>query len=433
MKNKYANQCATIICIVYQMNKDPINITITTTDHCLPDKKFILPCSYGLRCYHGLNCPYWHNKKLKIIPLCKYGQKCTHKGKTCFLSHDIIDDKTVVCEYGLYCYAKDCTKVHPIEANQAVIGKYNLLHRVVQCTAGLNPNLFNITVFDSSKIPLADLKQVVKIDYLIDVTVDRYTFISNHIYQLFSNKVLGGGSLTHGNVQEEKMMMNLSILQYLLYGFHCEKTSPLSNNLQLNPIVIDTMVVVKDNSYSGCKSNMDSPHYGQNGLKIAHDKTIADSIYDPIDMPLPVKAMAVAVPPFKNWSGKCYNNSVIMNVFQSLYKAFVTSIAANESNKSAPECQIHIGNIGCGVFGHNYHTIFVLQYLAAGCAINLINPGKKICIKYHAYDEKTYNNLLHVAVPALIEWSSLNKPIEIILADLRQKQISMPDTWAKKL
>ena len=408
------------------------NNLVKNVSHYLPAGK-IVPCRWGLRCANGSACKYWHNNQMKVVPLCGFGQSCRNRGKTCFLSHDILAyDSSLICQYGLKCY-KHCSKVHPIEANQAGLGKCYLLHRAVQCTNNLSDDLFKISVFDSTKILSPDPNLVFKINYGLNVTIERYFFIPNHTYQIFSNKKLGGGTLGLGNVQEEKLMMIFSTLQYLLYGFHYEKSSPLSNNLEYDPIVINTMVVAKDNSYEGCKSNLDSPHYGTNGLKIAHDKRVADSLYDPIDKPFPVKTICVAVPSFKDWSGVCYNDSVLQHVFYTLYKSLVTSIVANECDNQVSESIIHIGNIGCGVFGHNYNTIYILQHLAMSCAVSLINPQKKIIVMYHAYDEKTYAGLVQNAIPSLTEWMYSGKNIGTILSEIRQKQLQFPDTWAKKI
>lgn len=400
----------------------------------LPDNKLIIPCPWGLRCNKYPKCQYWHNDNMKIVPLCQYGQKCFNKGKKCFLSHDILNENTPVCKYGLSCYTNGCTKIHPIEANKVEMGKCYLLHRAVQCTINLNPKIFNIIIYDSKCIKTSVLEQNFCLNTKIKMTVDRYIFTPNHIYQIFSNKFIGGGILGHGNVQEEKIMMHSSILQYLLHGINHANWSPLSNNLEYDPIIIDMAIVAKDNSYSGYKNNLDSPHYGTNGLMIAHDKQIADSLYEPIDMPIFIKALCVAVPCFKNYTGICYNDSILEHIFQTLYKAFTVAIIANNAELTTTETHIHIGNIGCGAFGHNYNTIFILQYLALSCAINFSKSTKEIFVTYHTYDVNTRDQLLQTAVPTLIDFiKSGEKSIKTILSEIRQKQVMSPDSWAKKL
>lgn len=401
--------------------------------YTLPNNQLILPCQYGIRCKNRSNCPYWHNPMIKIVPLCRYGSKCQKQGQTCPYSHDMGYQGAVACEYGLSCTNEKCKNIHPIEANKTVIGKYNLLYKAVHCTLRLNTRLFDIIVFDSSKLLCANLTQVLNLNYEIDIDRERYMFATNHIYQIFSNHKLGGGTLGYGNLQEEKIMLTSSLLQYLLHNSHHDNESPLSNNLEQYPIVVNTMVVVKDNSYINYQHNSDSPHYGRSGLALAYNKEVVNYLYNTIDNPIPIKAMCIAVPKLKNCDGSCYNETLLVNIFQTLYKAFVTSIIADINEASTNDCHIHIGNIGCGAFGHNYNTIFVLQYLAIGCAYQFIKPTKNFFIKYHAYDDKTYNGLTTTAIPALKSWMFSGKNIKTILSELRNNQILVPDLWAKKL
>ena len=193
------------------------------------------------------------------------------------------------------------------------------------------------------------------------------------------------------------------------------------------------MVVLQDRSYDDAKTNMDSKHYGTKGLQLASDKTIAKALYDPIIYPFNIKAMCVAVKNFGNQRNISYSTEINKYTLQSLFKAFVTSIISDNRNTHTTECCIHIGNIGCGVFGHNYNTIFILQHLAANLAITVVKPRKKITLLYHAYDEKTYNGLHQIAIPALVVWIYAGKSFETIMMELRKKQIEMPNIWEKKI
>lgn len=406
---------------------------VKTSDYELPNKKLIVPCQYGLRCNNLSNCQFWHNPRMRIIPLCQYGQKCTRINKGCRLSHDINSSKKNICPHGLQCYKNNCSGIHPIEANRMALGKCNLLYRTTECSINLNPDFFAIKIYDSMDVPFADLTQVFTMHHLLNVTIDRYHFECDHIYQVFSNKTLGGGTLGNGNVQEEKIMLTVSLLQYLMCGFHHNSACALSNNLELNPIVVDTMVVVRDNSYYGCTSNLDSIHYGREGLKIASNKKIASSLYTPINIPVPIKLLCVAVPAFINGSGLCYDIKILENVFQTLFRGFVATIIAGESDELLSTILLHIGNIGCGAFNHNLNTIFVLQYLAINMATNFVNPVKHINIIYHAYDDKSFNIINLYAKPVLVDYGTKNMPISDIIQDLRKKQIDEPDIWAKKL
>lgn len=403
--------------------------SISVTYHSL--RNLIVPCEYGLKCANKKTCGYWHNHGMKIIEMCRYGSNCKYKNGRCRRSHDaiVVGQFDSPCKYGLTCKEPNCQYLHPIDANKIAIGKCNLLHRAVQCTLRLDPRSFDIAVSDSKTIKIPDTSKIVGPLVLTKVVIDRYSFVNGHIYQVFSNKTLGGGTLGYGNVQEEKLMNTLSILQYLLHGYHRNYRTPLSNNLEYDPIVVDTAVIVVDNSYLGYADNTSSPHYGTNGLKIAHDNQIATALYDCLNDPIPIKAICVAVPSFKDWSGSEYSSQILKHVFITLYKSFKTTIIASNNDKHTVQCNIHIGNIGCGVYGHNYNTIYVLQTIAISAAANA--STKPISCTYHAYDENTYKQLLQTAIPYVNSISG--KSIDCVLAELRHKQQTEPQIWAKKL
>lgn len=338
--------------------------------------KAIKPCPHGECCNNKLNCGYWHNT---------------------------------------------------VTTDQLTMGKSNLLTRAIECMAPFNN--FTIKVYPTNNIPLISINQLVN-SVPINIVSDRYIYQPNHIYQVFSNKVLGGGTLNHGNVQEEKLMMTTTLLQFLLNGYHKGGTY-LANNLEINPIVVDTDIVVKDNSYDGYQNNL-CPHYGRKGLMLASDANVANAIYQFIDKPIPIKAICVAVPAFRDVSGTAYNAKCLSRIFQTLYKSFVAAILSDVSSNGG-ETNIHIGNIGCGAFNHNYNTIMVLQYLAIGCAISTTKPAKKIVVTYHAYDDKTKECLMKVAVPTFLNWCLAGMPVDRQILGLRHMQKQVPSLWAVKL
>jgi len=270
-------------------------------------------------------------------------------------------------------------------------------------------------------------------NYSIQLLESQYVFFPNHTYQIFSNSKLGGGVLKKGNVQEEKLMLTFSVLQYLMYDFHHNTACTLSNDLSVNPIVIDTMVIVKDNSYVGYSEPSMSINYGTMGLLEACDKNKANALFTEIDTPIPIKALCVAMPDFFS-SETRYDHQVLHTMFETLYKSFVVSIEANEKNVLCLEINLHIGNIGCGAFGHNYCTIYLLQLLALGYAIKCRTPLKKINVFYHTYSKKTHYMIMEHAVPVMKKWNSSNSyNYSDCLSELRQYQLSNPAVWQEKL
>lgn len=345
----------------------------------------------------------------------------------------------IPCPDGPACRKKYCDLWHSnspkIRPNDmASIGKTNLLYISAYHASKQKLKYFDITVipFSGTHLKLA-YEKIAPINLsnwsdLLDSWTDTataYEWNSKHIYQNFANNVLGGGTLGLGNVQEEIMMRSLALIQYLYNGSAYDKKNILSSSLELNPLLVDTYVVVTDKS--------GSEHYSQKGLIWAKDRHKAYSLYEEIDQPIPVKIMCVAMPHLGKPDGSSYNLSVLVQSLMTLIKGFVVSLISGECDADLAAIHINIGNIGCGVFNHNVNTIHILQKTAYVVAAVVVKPTKPVHIHYHTYTQSTLDILNQYAVPVFEQMISKSFSVEQILLHLDTVQKNNKNVWAKHL
>jgi hypothetical protein len=424
-----------------------VNCSRNLQGHRFSINKYIMPCKYGIACKNKITCKYWHNMELESIQLCKYGQAC--KNPRCHFSHEMVYPfcldpicsrnnclYTHPCAYGVQCtnIGVGCWNDHPLKGNQLLFGKCNLLYSASKMAEKHDLKYFDIVVysFGNSGISpvhwsdMANKKINPGMFKWID-SVSSYVWKQNETFQDFANEILGGGTLRLGNVQEEIMMRSLGLLQYLYLRYQNNKMTILSNNLKDDPILIETHIVSK----TIC--DVDPINYGTKGLLHASKRTIAWKLYEPIDIPMPVKLMCVAMLHLDKIDGSSYSQQIIETAFQSLTKAFIVSLIANENDMNIVSHNIHIGNIGCGAFNHNINSIYIIQKLALVTAIHLVLPKKEIFITYHTYDQRTMDNLTKYAIPMWESAIICDFSIGEILEQVRYNQIIKPDIWAKKI
>lgn len=448
-------------------NKKLFRVTVDV--FVLPNNKILQPCFYGVRCSSGSKCKYWHSEKMLPVPLCP-NAKCTDK--KCTKSHDLSQSLNLdqgpylyqgqyldqgqytsreICNYGIKCRKiNECGKIHPLDGNLNLIGKSNLLYRVGQLSANIPIQYFDIKVYDSKMIGHLDKYKPTRTRDLLDsficnakykrmkhnieisITIREYEFLHYQCYQSFANDCIGGGVLRKGYVQEEKLVLTLSLLQYLMYGFQYNKNSCLSNKLSTDPIVIDTNVIIKDHSYHKYDEPSISIHYATKGLIEVSDMDKASRLYTAIENPIPIRIVCVAMPDIVK-NKETYNIDNLYKAFGSLFISNLTLLRVVETDSQYDSTTYHIGNIGCGAFGHNYNTVYLLQMLAMNCAIDCINPKKKVILIYHAFSETTRKSINIYAECVLNTWIYKSLSYEDCLRDLYCKQMSHPEIWKNKL
>jgi len=386
-----------------------------------------------------MGCKYWHID-IKAAQLCPDGKKC--RTKFCKNSHDKAYpfcarqkcnmtgcNFTHPCKYGIKCFdVNNCVYDHPFTENILAIGKSNLLYAASK-SAETDLKYFNIKVLSYEDLCMNVMDwhymKHMHVDFTVfdwQVTETSYIWIENEVFQNFANEHLGGGTLRLGNVQEEIMMRSLGLLQYLYRGCQDDKMNILSSNLKDNPLLIDTYVVVKDKSIK--------EHYGNNGLVYAAKNE--NILFEPIK-PFKVKIMCIAMTRLDSQSGSSYNMEMLYVSLESLIKAYIISFVANELDNDILINKIHIGNIGCGVFNHNYNVIYVLQKIAVSVAILMIASKKKIHIEYHTYDHQTMMGLKENAMPASEYFAANNLDVSQVLEKIIELQNLKPEIWAKKI
>lgn len=399
--------------------------------------KYIMPCKYGVRCRYS-KCEYWH-ADLFAIELCPEGSLC--ETRSCKKSHEMLNpfctqdgcdmlvcELTHPCKYGITCNKIDiCPFDHPWSDNALAIGKSKLLFAASDCAKQLNHKYFDISVLSYSNI-----KSVVLPDDAMQLPVNfqgftwlvaatAYTWAENETFQNFANKRLSGGALTLGNVQEEIMMRSLGLLQHLYAGEHNNRGHILSSNLAVNPLLIDTFVVARDLS--------DRDDYGKGGLVRAAKKDI-NAFFAP-QRPISVKIICVAMYRLPKTDGSSYSTKILQSSLQSLMKCYVTTLVNGESDRNVVSHRIHIGNIGCGAFNHNYNTIFILQRIAVMMSVSIVKPRKHVSVTYHTYDTNTMVSILEHAVPKMEEFTG--KSVQHCIEKINELQKLEPQIWAIKL
>jgi hypothetical protein len=321
-----------------------------------------------------------------------------------------------------------CIYDHPFTENVLAIGKSNLLYTASAAAKDIDLRYFDIRVLSHEDL----CTNVMDWYYILcaplnfntfdwQTTPTSYVWTADEVFQNFANECLGGGTLRLGNVQEEIMMRSLGLLQYLYKGCQNDKMNVLSSNLKDNPLLIDTYVVAKDKSVK--------EHYGNNGLIYAAKN---GDLFEAIN-PFRVKIMCVAMTHLDKKDGSSYNKEILQVSLESLIKAYMISLIANELDNNILVNKIHVGNIGCGVFNHNYNVIYVLQKVAISVAIFLVTPKKKVYVTYHTYDNLTMVGIRTNAIPVLEHFIINNFDVNGILEKIIEFQKIKPDVWMQKI
>uniref|UniRef100_A0A6C0CAW3 C3H1-type domain-containing protein n=1 Tax=viral metagenome TaxID=1070528 RepID=A0A6C0CAW3_9ZZZZ len=398
-----------------------------------------MPCKYGIRCSNPMTCKYWH---IDLAPaeLCPDGKKC--RVRSCRKSHDnqypfcnwpkcnmSTCNFTHPCKYGIKCTSiNTCAYDHPLIENMSAIGKSKLLHAASNSAAVNDLRYFDIGVLSFEDLCMNAMDWIYILRMYVNfnnfdwqTTETSFEWAAGEVFQNFANECLGGGTLRLGNVQEEIMMRSLGLLQYLYRGCQNDKMHILSSNLKDNPLLIDTYVVAKDKSMK--------EHYGNDGLIYAAKNR---NLFEPTN-PFRVKIMCIAMTHLPKKDGSSYNREMLQVSLESLIKAHMITLIANELDNNIMTNVIHVGNIGCGVFNHNYNVIYVLQKVAVSIAMIMVAPKKNVSVTYHTYDASTMTGIKANAMPVIEYFAANNFDVEGILEKILEFQSIKPEIWGQKL
>jgi len=267
-------------------------------------------------------------------------------------------------------------------------------------------------------------------EYLINKPYDYKKTNENHVFCNHANKTLGGGIFTFGFCQEEQMILQSSVMFYL-FSKHFYNEDPyglLNTNLELSPLLIKTKIFVNQNNDIGI--------YAREGLhKIKQNNKILNEFYKKHDHPVNIFMLAKAIPDISKSSYKEYFNDdkLIDWVFKYSVSCYLMTLGILNSNKNIQVIHIHDGNWGCGVYGHNMNTIYVILTLAIRVAIQMMGNKltKKVQYYYHTYNDKNLSIINDCAYQFIKSVNKLQiKDILNIIRDFHNDDIEL---WSKKL
>lgn len=248
---------------------------------------------------------------------------------------------------------------------------------------------------------------------------------ARHVFVNFAARNLGGGYLTHGYVQEEKLVLISSLLN-LLVQHHSNPL--LKTRLDVIPMLIKSHILFHEDV------NMNI--YGREGLhKIADKPALLRDLYK-LHRKMPsVYFLCRAIYKLKRIKGETYTNnstgtSLMLPTFLLALDSYILAIECLEHDDSVRKIHIHDGNWGCGAFGHNYNTIYVILHFAIRLAVHMVNPKKVVMFHYHTYTDTIMKNL-KPAIDYCRKFGS--RQVSEMLNDLLLFQEMYPQEWEAKL
>lgn len=348
--------------------------------------------------------------KLTEFPqLCKYGIKCTNIH--CNYEHIFhkINEKSAPCNYGKNCNNKNCTFFHvksEYEINYEQ-GKFNMIYNTVShmknfynTDTDTDTNTDTNTDIDKGLKELFDLthfsvnfdsdinlwNKVKRLNYCglnHSVIPDAFDIRKNNLVLNFGNRRLGGGTLYHGNVQEEQITMWSSLLPFLINSNGWGGLpGPLKKSLADNPYVI------RMNKFG----NWSREIYGGNGVLNANlSDFIAENMIK-FDEPVEFDWLCAAWPRLSNSDGRDYKTiNMLIKMFITTYKVFVTGLKFANLDENG-NIRILIGSMGCGAFNHCVHIAYSILILSLYCAV--VNSSlSNLEVVYYTYDKNMFDVL----------------------------------------
>lgn len=192
-----------------------------------------------------------------------------------------------------------------------------------------------------------------------------------HCWQSFSNRHLGGGVMNKGFVQEEIHIITM-FPQLLFLIQENNVTGTLDLYPRLDFFTVKT--VLKDNNY-----------YGQIGIhKLEKEGGSCNKIIKTVPE-IDVGWLSSALHNRQRSKGTPYAPSEIEKMFNILLKSSVLAIRSDS-------VAYHTGAHGCGAYGHNVKTVYLLQRLAWNVANYVM--GKNMIMYWHYIDDTIKSDVI---------------------------------------
>ena len=230
---------------------------------------------------------------------------------------------------------------------------------------------------------------------------DGYKYKENEAFVNFANQFLGGGALGSGFVQEEKIMVESSMLFLVTYAHKYSKSGewfkrdicPNTDlqNLNKDPAIIKCQMFAEiDHDYVSDINVIVNELNSGNKQKYKPLKNIIDNVYW---ICVAHESLLGGRNATKSTRIDAYNSnldSYIERAFKGFYKAVVV---LKNKNPTSKEITINTGNWGAGAFGHQWTGSWVVQMLAAEMVAKKF-PEITINYKYWPYDDKAKRDIV---------------------------------------
>ena len=326
--------------------------------------------------------------------LCQSGIHCDNT--QCNYTHifQTLNLQATQCNYNKNCYNKHCPYSHPKSDFQVKYdqGKSNMLCYALVCMSQyylMDKSLFDLKHFAinfDSDLKIWNEVKNFKYNGLNHIVVaDAFVIKKNSLVLNFGNKMLGGGTLHKGNVQEEQITMMSSLLPFLIQmGDWDGLPIPLKKSLADEPYVI------RMNKFG----DMRRPIYGTDGVLKANSKEFVKDNMFVFDNPIEFDWLCAAWPRLNKSDGSSYTDiNILVKMFMTTYKVFVTGLCAANLDSESGHIRVVIGSMGCGAFNHCVHIAYSILILSLYCAVINVKSSSVVDVIYYTYDQNIYNEL----------------------------------------
>lgn len=261
-----------------------------------------------------------------------------------------------------------------------------------------------------------------------------YEFCSKDQYHVYANHAankLGGGAITKGFVQEEKLTLTSSLIFPLTQKYLAgARYAILGTPLEQQPLLIKMNILLHENA------QLFKEYYGSEGMeKINDNPAILQKLYRRHRSEPRVYWLCKAIPMLhagEDYSKMHQGYPVAVWAFYLALESYLLSIKCVEQDRNIDTIYIHDGNWGCGAFNHNINTIYLLEHLAINVAVQLANPSKRVVFYYHTYNDEMMAKLK----PAIAFWNQLlaaNSAVDEALNILSDFHFNKIPEWSTKL
>ena len=368
--------------------------------------------------------------------LCKYGIHCDNQQCQSIHLFQLLNISAKPCNYKNKCYNKICSYSHPKSNFEFKYdqGKNNMLCYALNCISSyylLDKSLFDLkhfaTKFDNNLSIWNDIKNFQYKGLNHTVIAEAFNIRKNSLVLNFGNKMLGGGTLHKGNVQEEQITMMSSLLPFLIQmGDWDGLPDPLKKSLADDPYVI------RMNKFG----DMLRPIYATDGVLKANSMEFIENNMIMFNEPIEFDWLCAAWPRLNTSDGSSYNNiNMLIKMFLTTYKVFVTGLCSANLDSENGRIRIVIGSMGCGAFNHCVHIAYCILILSLHCAVVNVKPNAVVDVIYYTYDQYIYNELnsLNGAVNVLDSLISKNMKVEDVIKHIwKLCQDISNDKWRRK-